>query len=95
MTDAEKGKALYGPYMSDEELAFVNALDEGDQAYFWAILYYQVTTDLEKDWLKKMEERVIRGDGSRPTGLPSKPEPLPFKAAEESVSTHGWFRRVF
>lgn len=84
----EKSKALYGPFLPDADRAIVEALDEGDQAYFWTLLYYELRTELEKSWFSDMERKISK------TIEKVDAAPLPFKAAEESVSTHGWFRRV-
>ena len=81
-------KRLYEAYLSDEDRAKVDVMGEGDAAYFWTLLYYEMGRRMEREILFAMEDDArARFDGV------VRESATPFSDAEESVSPHAWFRR--
>lgn len=87
MDIAERSKALYGPYVSGENLRKVLEMDEPDQVYFWTKLYYELNRSLKRSWLEDMEHAAARR-----VGVHDEPSPTPFRDAEDSISAGSWFR---
>lgn len=81
-------KALYGRFVDKETLDYVDTWDDPDQTYFWTLLYYRMRDSLENAWLGDLQKEVAKR-----VSVSDDLAPLPFNLAEESVSTHSWFRR--
>ena len=85
----ELSKALYGPYVTGENLRKVMELDEADQAYFWTKLYYTLEHNLTRSWLKDIEDAVASRVEAQ-----AELSATPFKDAESSIRAGSWFRRT-
>lgn len=86
----ERSRALYWRFLDNEMRLQVEAMDEGDSAYFWTMLHYEMQHNLGKVMLDAMEEdarRRVAKEGK------AEPEALPFKAVEASISPASWFTR--
>lgn len=86
----ERSRALYWRFLDNESRLEVEAMDEGDSAYFWTKLYYEMERHLGRSVLSAMEDdarRRVAMEGA------TEPDPLPFKAVEGSMSPASWFTR--
>ncbi len=95
--NVDRIRRKYGRYLSQRDWEIVNSLDEGDKAYFWTMLDYEVGEGI----CKEMEKEILYGHGrARPT-IPltrAKKEdfisPKPFTEAENSLRPSSWFKTV-
>lgn len=94
MSIAEESKALYGPFLSAEDRAIVDAMDYPDQVYFWTLLYYELPSHLSKSILKDMEREVINGTARLRTVF-KRAKDVEAKRLDEvwdTIKPHAWFK---
>lgn len=95
MSVVEEAKRLYTPFIEPDELARVEELDEPDQAYFWAYLYYEMPRRLGRAILKDMERDVIDGKAlMRPVIRTSIARAKSLDALWDTTKPHSWFKAV-
>lgn len=92
---AAEAERRYSPYVDTETLAVVNALDEGDKAYFWTYLAETIPPRLAKSILREMERNIAEGIRSGAISRPDELEARPFKFAEDRMRPGSWFRQSF
>lgn len=85
----DEAKRLYGPYIDADTQRKLDGLGPGDQAYFWAYLYYEMPTRLGKSYLRDAMRAVESGTARlRPVIGERKWN------VTEATSPHAWFRAV-
>lgn len=83
----EDAKRLYGAYIDADTQRVLDELGPGDQAYFWARLYYEIPRSLGKAVLEDMERSVSDGTARlRPM--------IGDRHAYDATSPHAWFKVV-
>lgn len=83
----ERSKRKYGQFLDDEMRAQVEALDVGDQAYFWTYLWYVMPSMLEGSLVREAEKRIAVA-----AKRAQNPSPTPFRDAEGSIHASSWFK---
>jgi cytidylate kinase len=74
------------PFMDKDTIEYLDSLPTGERAKFIMQLYHEVSTGLIKHAFEGMEADIkkrVKEDEEKVA--------MPFKLAEESVSSHGWF----
>ena len=83
----EDSRALYERYLDDGDRAKLDDMTEGDRAYFWTLLYYEMPRHMGRSFLDGLWKQI----GERDNGIRSPEVPFPLDVAEESITPHGIF----
>ena len=82
----EDSRALYERYLDDEDRAKLADMTEGDRAYFWTLLYYELPRHMGRSFLDGLWEQIERRESRHGSQADANP-----MGAAESVSPHGFF----
>lgn len=83
----EDAKRMYEPFLDDDTRRKLADLGPGDQAYFWARLYYEIPRRMGRSVLEDMERSVSDGSARlRPM--------IGERYVSDATSPHAWFKVV-
>lgn len=83
----EDAKRLYGPFIDADTQAKLDELGPGDEAYFWARLYYEMPRRLGESYLEDAQRSVANGTARLRTMIGE-------RHAYDAISPHAWFKAV-